>query len=746
MATAPVASNLPSQNTVNLRQAFKLALSLVLFYWIALSVNWDVPNYGALAIVLVSLGTRGASLEKGIARVVGTTAGVAIGFFVLGLFNHDRWAMMLVFVCFLTVVGYFMQGSRNSYAWFVAAFVPLVIWGDNYPNFDNAFYFGTFRWLQTTTGIVIYTLVDLVLWPRHAGDQLNTQGQSLWAEAGDMLTSFTPRIQQGHPPDGAFELSAKVAGTLEGAMTSLQQAFLDTPEIDAQKQEWQAWQAGTTAMFNALELGCESITDCRDFDLQRSVSQLAPALLTLEKRIERIGVRWRQRFAPDRKVADQSVAGDDAELLETLELKIDAESVKNLSDSQRAALSCFIAHLKAIDSSSHNVLCSLRRLAGLSTSRLSAGSAPPSLVFHSTPWAQQRLLHALFPAVAFVAAFLFWVFVNPPTGAKVPMIAGIFSLVILRTPMNPVPLLAALVLSTFFAVAPVYWLIMPAIGSGSGLLILVFAFSLLFGYLGGSKPILKSAPLIMFVNMSGISNEQNYSFQGPVDGSLMMVMGVSFVALAYQFFTPLRPERTVMLWVDRFFHGCAHFTAGFAPRGPGDPNQRATRLHYLESMVLPAPAKIQAAQQRLDHKLFPDELSENVKSLHDFMQRISYRMQSLEIAVEQVDSRNFELHQSLAPTLGRLRDMIQDVFRHWAEPQSGFQRERPSDSLEQLSRELQTQLDALRANSKQDQLSEQAWVDLYTVLGSVRGLISAISGTQIAMSQIDWQRLSAARF
>ena len=58
---------------------------MVLFYWLALWMNWDVPKYGGLAIVIISLGTTGASIEKGLMRMVGTTVGVAVGFLILGL-------------------------------------------------------------------------------------------------------------------------------------------------------------------------------------------------------------------------------------------------------------------------------------------------------------------------------------------------------------------------------------------------------------------------------------------------------------------------------------------------------------------------------------------------------------------------------------------------------------------------------------------------------------------------------------
>ena len=93
----PSASADHSQTIFHLQQAFKLALSMVLFYWLALWMNWDEPKYGALAIVIISLGTTGATIEKGLMRIVGTTVGVAAGFLILSLFNHDRWATMLPF-------------------------------------------------------------------------------------------------------------------------------------------------------------------------------------------------------------------------------------------------------------------------------------------------------------------------------------------------------------------------------------------------------------------------------------------------------------------------------------------------------------------------------------------------------------------------------------------------------------------------------------------------------------------------
>ena len=76
---------------VQIQEAFKLALSLMLFYWLALSMDWDLPKFGALAIVVISLSTTGASLNKGIMRIAGTGLGAFAGFVLLSWFGRQSF-------------------------------------------------------------------------------------------------------------------------------------------------------------------------------------------------------------------------------------------------------------------------------------------------------------------------------------------------------------------------------------------------------------------------------------------------------------------------------------------------------------------------------------------------------------------------------------------------------------------------------------------------------------------------------
>ncbi len=111
----------------------------------------------------------------------------------------------------------------------------------------------------------------------------------------------------------------------------------------------------------------------------------------------------------------------------------------------------------------------------------------------------------------------------------------------------------------------------------------------------------KLAPPIMFASVAGISNQQSYSFQGPVDAALMLVIAASLVAITYPCFAPLRPERKLVLWMDRFFQRCADVVSGYASDAAGDSRTLGTeRKRSLQSMVLSAPPMIKQAIGELD--------------------------------------------------------------------------------------------------------------------------------------------------
>ena len=313
---------------------------MVLFFWLALWMDWDLPKYGALAIVLVSLSSARASINKSLMRLVGTIIGVLVGLLFVAMFSQDRWLMMSATAGYLFVIGYLMQTTAHSYAWFVAGFLPTILWATTYLNVEHAFNFAVFRFLETAAGIIIYTIISLVLWPRYE-----------------------------------------------------------------------------------------------------------------EK----------------------------------------ASQPKTLMPSERLNPEYFI--------------------------------------------------NALFPAICFVLSFLFWIYADPPTGSTLPMMTVVFSLLMLYTPFDPLVAFGGAFVVIWLTVAPVYFLIMPSLSSGIGLFILLFIYTFIFSYLGGKSMVLKMGPLILFVMMTDITNQQQYSFIGFVNLSIAMLLSLLITAIVYNLFPVFKEKK-----------------------------------------------------------------------------------------------------------------------------------------------------------------------------------------------------------
>jgi hypothetical protein len=356
-------------------------------------------------------------------------------------------------------------------------------------------------------------------------------------------------------------------------------------------------------------------------------------------------------------------------------------------------------------------------------------------------------MKALYTPLCFIVAYLFWIYTDPPTGPSIPFVTTPFGLVMVLTPFNPMAMLFIMVVSIWVAVAPVYFFVMPALDSGAGLLSLIFLYTFFFGYLGGRSPMLKMGPIIMFVMMTGISNQQTYSFIGLVNGAMMMILGLSILSVVYMLWTPSRPERILLSSLKRFFHGCGHITSGFAlDRLKDRVKGRKLRKRYYESMVLPVPIQLQKVEKNLEYKLFPDNTPEKVKLLLDSLQSITFSLQSLEIAYDRVATNCPDLMTSFSPLRKQLRERLQRVFGSWARFQRTDALGDERATLQEISRDLEKQLDMLHYDRDKARTEDRMIRDFYALLGSVRSLIETMADMQGVINQINWDQWARARF
>jgi uncharacterized membrane protein YccC len=727
---------------IQLQEAFKLALSLMLFYWLALFMDWDMPKFGALAIVVTSLSSSGASLNKGIMRVVGTGLGALAGFVLLSWFSQSPLGMLLATSVWLVVVGYFLQTTRQGDTWFNAGLLAVAVWSSSYMRVDTAFHLATTRFLETAAGVLLLTIVSTLLWPRTSGASLQQQGQALWKDMQMLFTQYRRQLTTGAVPTEAAELRTRLAGEYQQWLATLDAAYADTPKVGAKKRSWEILRINLRAFGNAQELWRESINDCRELELGTLLPGLTTALDTLEQRLQRGHVLWREQKTD---IIEQDP--DDTALLTELSLQADDQGCKELSHFQLAALMNFVMQLQALDRSSRELLQTLRILACLDPDNKLPRHTKTTDPFQPSAWNPERLLKATFPAICWIAGYVFWFYINPPGGPAIPMMTAVFGLMMVMAPSNLFGLLMVLLLSMFITVAPVYMFLMPTLDSGFGLLALIFVYTFVFGYLGGRSPILKIGPLAMFVMMVDINNQQAYSFIALVTAGLIMMLGISIVVLVHRLLSPMHPEKILLHSIRRFLTGSARIIANFRLRSPRQQRRdRKRRKRLFETAILPVSAQLLTIAKALDYRLFPDNTPAKVQHLVDSLQSVRLRLQTLEASYTSAACESPELLRYVNALNETWRKRMQKLFEKWARLEQADAllakwRLQPS-----LSQELEQRLDSLQQDKELDEFDEQALRNVYAVIGSTRSLLAALQELGDSMQQINWNQWAVARF
>ncbi len=724
-------------------------------------MDWGYTHYGAYAIIFCSLGTTGASVEKGLMRFVGTCVGILVGFAMIGLIGDNRWLMMAVMSVYLVIIGWGIQTSRYTYAWYVGGFVPLVVWASNYPHFDSTFAFGVNRWLETVAGIVSYSVVDVLFWPRSSGRSLHQNAAPLWGQVAELFAESRRQLTQPHI-ENIEPLRAEIASRYATVDFDMQQALLDTPHVANHKHEWDLLRQDGGTLVSHLDMWRESAIDCRDLPIIDVLPGLDATMNRIERRLGKFRQLWDLTLRDDLRWFRsrhplRELHGSDLEVADIDPIAPDEESLAALPRAEQVVVRNFIFRLDLLDQDTNRVMRRLRVLAGLdsrkATMDLAASQIEPPL--QPRPWDVDRFLRALFPALSFIGAYFFWIYVQPPTGVQQVSMTGTLALMILREPTNPAVMAILFTLTILVCVAPIVWLLMPALSSPESLLALIFIYTFFFSYLGGRSPILKIAPLATFATMAQISNSQHYSFQGTTNGALMMLLTAPPMTISWYMLTPMRPEQALRRTVQRFYHGCSRVCLGLF-----DQDQQARR-DDLEQLVLPTTAAIRNVQPKLGPSLGRNEQQQaeadrRFGDLIDNFQHVTSQLIAIQYAHDRVTNGSEEIPQAmqeLNQLARRVNDAAQHVFDRWVQ----FQSPDEADSLDTAVERLENAINHMTinwsniasplGNDPGDAPAIPAITGDYQVLlGSLRGLVRAIVHADVAISRIDWKEMSATRF
>jgi len=274
----------------------------------------------------------------------------------------------------------------------------------------------------------------------------------------------------------------------------------------------------------------------------------------------------------------------------------------------------------------------------------------------------------------------------------------------------------------------------------------LLGFGYRFGFLGFRSPVLKIGPLMMFVQIANVTNDQFYSFLLLVTGGLVMLLGVSIVVLVHRLLSPMHAEKVLLRTLRRFFQGCARLAIAYsmpAPRQPGTARKHRKRL--FENRILPLPAQLQGIMKRLDYQHHPANSAEKVLDLAQNLYSLRNRLLTVEANYHTAASESPHLLQAIMSLQGDWRQRVHKVFSKWA-------RLEPADDLieewrrqPELSQDMQQHLEALQLD-QETAPGARAVQNLFALLGSLKGLLETMEKMQDSLSAINWAQWSTPRF
>ena len=723
------------------KSPFKLALSMVLFYWLAFYMNWDLPKYGAIAIAVISLDTTGGSLQKGLMRILGTTFGLLFGLAMLTFFIQSRWGIMFSIAIWLTICVYYMQGSKYEYAWHVAAFMPLVILGQNYADSQYAFDYSIYRYLETCAGVLIYTTIDTLLWPKNAGEKLIQLRVKLASDIHSYFKFTSDLINKGNPIEKREDLQLSIAAGFSQVTTTFEQALTDTSKIKYNKEVWVNLQLNTKSQFNRLEMIANNVDDYKSLseDLLQEVNRSLNSLDKLLNRIDEIG----QNYLNGKSFLDQA---DDKELLEAIK-PIDKDLISSSSRLDQMFLLNFNMQIKVFDKNSRNILTDLRILMGQDDVLDVQTDLKLKEMYRISNWQPEKLYKTLFVPLSFCIGFVIWVFINPTTGQSIPEMFGILGILVVSSKMDAHKLLLVMLFFTIALVvliAPIYFFLMPAITTGLEILSLIFIFSFIAGMIGIKIKFLKLILLLSLYALVGITNEQTYSLFTIADGIFLLSFALVGLAAIYYVINPRTVEQNLMHRTSVFFNGCNKVIQNI--------NVHSSELNfttfkvkkwYYDSIVAPLPDELRGLKKNVDYKKFPENSPDDVNDLINGIQNISYKLHDLELL-----DRRFVKHKDKFDGLFddiflQLQNELSQIFTDWTQLKSGSALH--DKNIVKIHKDLNKKLDILekKANANKDNDVIQ---NSYLFMSGVRGLVTAMSITQKTIMEIDWSVYQEKQF
>lgn len=534
--------------------AFLAALSITVSFGLAFYWNLDKPFWAGFSALVVSLSTLGQSIQKGLLRMVGTVTGAVAGLVLYFFWGQQRWPMLIMLGVYILLMVFLLLRSRqSSYFFYTSAIVAILIVVQSRGG-TTPFTVAVDRMGETLLGILVYTVLALLLWPRSSLDVLTAGVYRLTAGYGELLAAQRLALaDEGTPMElGLYRAALDAAKRTEGLLPA---ARLESYDVRHKLPEWNSFLQLNRTLIGVQQDFMLRMGRLPQTDRQRFFPALKDDLDALAAQYGALGA-WRP--GGDNGTAEPASASDTDILRRDLSLGVDEQAV---SAADPLAANAVRALSESFTRQSRLAVAlgeSLRFLldGGISGARKrvpahTADDAPAPEWF--TLGDIRQVFHA---AVLYWMAILVWIYLYPPgstSTAFVEMSLMVGLVGFLAGRIDPVQMMVAFGLGVVVAVI-LYLLVMPLMTSfvelGPLMFVVCFVASYLF-YLP-AQGVMRTGVILPWFALSGLTNVHAFDVSLFLSGALTLMLCAALIAVVFYLTQGGHPAR-IFLRKQRLF-------------------------------------------------------------------------------------------------------------------------------------------------------------------------------------------------
>jgi uncharacterized membrane protein YccC len=711
------------------KEAIKTSLAMVIAFGLSLWMDWDRPYWAAFAVAFISLDTTGASLNKGAMRMLGTLVAILAAFTFLALFPQQRWLFVAAVSLYVGLCAYMMTGKKRQYFWYASGFICVVI-AVHASNSLAAFQIAVERAQETGTGVLIYSLISMLIWPRGSQSAFEDTSHKLLESQARLYRTYQSLMSGKGTAKDSKPLEMQEVQLLTQVGQLLNAAETDSYEVWEVRHQWRHFHQLSTTLRETLDRWRESFPQIQEIDLAKPLPNIDSLREEIDLRFAEIGHMLAGR-APER-------------LPQTIALRIDRTEIRTLSHFQKAAIAVFQAQIERLEALSRALFDCVRDLRGF------GGSVPKSLEAKTHRRGltidPDRLQDVITVMATLWIGFLIWVYVDPPGHASFVLVPTVLTMVAVMVGISTTRMALPLILGTLFA-GIVYVFVMPHLSGygqlGMTIFIVTFGISYLF-----SAPRLagvKLTALAMFVNNISVQNQQTYSFASFTNSLVMITLVAGFIIATAYIPTSPHPEKAFLRLLRRFFRQAEFMISQLAL----DRDQKKGwtvrwKMLFYHNDLLELPIKLATLAQQIDNRLLHDTTPGKIQVLVTNLQALAYQVQELTEARTIQQSKL--LVRELITDVRAWRVAVQKIFGRLSEEPESIDSVSLRSKLDATLDRLEKRIEAALDKADETRVSDEEGKNIYRMLGAYRGVSEALVDFAKQTVEIDWARWREERF